>query len=272
MIIHKIFNNNVVLSNDKDQEIIVMGKGLAFGKKVGEELDDTVIEKRYILSKDNRELFLDLPVELLELADKAISYAKAKLEIPLKDKAFLSLADHMYGVEQRIRDGFFLKNFLMWDIKRFFPKEYKVGLYAQELLSSYLEQELPDDEAGFMALTLVNSELQQAGSNARDLTQLMEEIMTIVKYSLEIPLDEDDIYVQRFITHLKFFCERVLTNTGYQEIEDNEMFELLKCKYPIAYGTTEKISHHLKQTRNYQVSEDEQLYLTIHLSRIRKKK
>ena len=272
MIIHKIFNNNVVLSNDKDQEIIVMGRGLAFGKKVGEELDDTVIEKRYILSKDSRELFLDLPVELLELADKAISYAKAKLEIPLKDKAFLSLADHMYGVEQRIRDGFFMKNFLMWDIKRFFPKEYEVGLYAQELLSSYLEQELPDDEAGFMALTLVNSELQQAGSNARDLTQLMEEIMTIVKYSLEIPLDEDDIYVQRFTTHLKFFCERVLTNTGYQEIEDNEMFELLKCKYPIAYGTTEKISHHLKQTRNYQVSEDEQLYLTIHLSRIRKKK
>ena len=96
--------------------------------------------------------------------------------------------------------------------------------------------------------------------------------MTIVKYSLKIPLDEEDIYVQRFITNLKFFCERVLTDRGYQEQGDNEMFEMLKCKYPIAYATTVKIAHHLKQTRNYQVSEDEQLYLTIHLSRIRKKK
>lgn len=271
MIINKIFNNNVVLSEDKGQEIIVMGRGLAFGKKVGDELDDRKIEKRYLLSSQSHELFLELPVELLELADKVISYAKCKLDKPIKDTAFLSLADHMYGVEQRVRDGFFMKNFLMWDIKRFFPEEYAVGLYANELLSTYLEQELPDDEAGFMALTLVNSELQQGHSAAQDLTQLMEEIMTIVKYSLEIPLDDADIYVQRFTTHLKFFCERVLTGAEHRDLEDNEMFDVLKIKYPQAYETTQKIAYHLEQTREYRISEDEQLYLTIHLSRIRKK-
>ncbi|MBZ2099199.1 PRD domain-containing protein [Streptococcus mitis] len=270
MIIHKIYNNNVVLTEEAGQEVIVMGRGLAFAKKVGDELDETAIEKRYALSQESQKLFADLPVELLEIADKAISYAKCQLELPLKDKAFLSLADHMHGVEQRVHDGFFMKNFLMWDIKRFFPKEYQAGLYAQELLSRYLEIELPDDEAGFMALTLVNSELHQGASNARDLTQLMEEILTIVKYSLEIPLEEDDIYVQRFITHLKFFCERVLVGRTHRDLEDTEMFELLKIKYPKAYATTEKISHHLEQTRQYRISDDEQLYLTIHLSRIKK--
>lgn len=138
-------------------------------------------------------------------------------------------------------------------------------------MSSYLGQELPDDEAGFMALTLVNSELNYENSNARDLTQLMEEIMTIVKYSLEIPLEQDDIYVQRFITHLKFFCERVLTNTKQEELNDLAMFELMYQKYPLAYETTKKIVLHLEKSRQYFVSDDEQLYLTIHLSRIRKK-
>lgn len=271
MKIKKIFNNNVVLSEMKDQEIIVMGRGLAFGKKVDDELDENKIDKRYILSQNHREVFFEIPVELLEVADKAISFAKCKLDNAIKDTAFLSLADHMYGVEQRIRDGFFMKNFLMWDIKRFFPKEYEAGLYANELLSSYLGQELPDDEAGFMALTLVNSELNYQNSNARDLTQLMEEIMTIVKYSLEIPLEQDDIYVQRFITHLKFFCERVLTNTNQEELDDSLMFELMCKKYPIAYETTKKIALHLEKTRQYSISDDEQLYLTIHLSRIRKK-
>lgn len=271
MIINKIFNNNVVLSEDKGQEVIVMGRGLAFAKKVGDQLEEDKVEKRYVLSQGSRELFLDLPAELLEVADKAISFAKVKLDSTIKDTAFLSLADHMYGVEQRVRDGFFMENFLMWDIKRFFPKEYEVGLYANELFSTYIGMELPDDEAGFIALTLVNSELKDGSSNAQELAQLIEEIMTIVKYSLEIPLDDEDIYVQRFITHLKFFCERVLTDTGHQELEDNEMFDLLKIKYPIAYQTTQKIAHHLEQTRNYKTSEDEQLYLTIHLSRIRKK-
>lgn len=271
MIINKIFNNNVVLSEEKGQEVIVMGRGLAFGKKVGDGLEVEKIEKRYVLSQSHRELFLDLPAELLEVADKAISFAKCKLDSSIKDTAFLSLADHMYGVEQRVRAGFFMKNFLMWDIKRFFPQEYEVACYANELLSCYLGMELPDDEAGFMALTLVNSELKDGNANARDLTQLMDEMLTIVKYSLEIPLDDKDIYVQRFTTHLKFFCERVLTDTGHRDLEDNEMFELLKIKYPIAYQTTQKIAHHLQQTRGYQISDDEQLYLTIHLSRIRKK-
>jgi len=83
-----------------------------------------------------------------------------------------------------------------------------------------------------MALTLVNAELENGDGAARDLTMMMEEIMTIVKYSLEISLDEEDIYLERFMTHLKFFCERVLTDNGHRDLEDNKMFNLLKCKYP----------------------------------------
>ena len=204
----------------KDQEIIVMGRGLAFGKKVDDELDETKIDKRYILSQNHREVFFEIPAELLEVADKAISFAKCKLDNAIKDTAFLSLADHMYGVEQRIRDGFFMKNFLMWDIKRFFPIEFEVGQYAKQLLSAYVSKELPDDEAAFMALTLVNAELENGDGTARDLTMMMEEIMTIVKYSLEISLDEEDVYLERFMTHLKFFCERVLTDRGHRDLED----------------------------------------------------
>lgn len=58
MKIKKIFNNNVVLSEMKEQEIIVMGRGLAFGKKVDDELDVNKIDKRYILSQNHREVFL----------------------------------------------------------------------------------------------------------------------------------------------------------------------------------------------------------------------
>lgn len=115
------------------------------------------------------------------------------------------MADHMHGVVLREKDDIYLKNFLMWDIKRFFPEEFEVGKYANQLLSQYFGKDLPDDEADFMALTIVNAELEN-GAAARDLTMLMEEIMTIVKYSLEISLDKEDIYVQRFVTHLKFFA------------------------------------------------------------------
>lgn len=205
------------------------------------------------------------------MSDKIISFAREKLQKKLKDTAFLAMADHIHGVLLRLEDDIYLKNFLMWDIKRFLPTEFEVGRYAKQLLSAYVSKELPDDEAAFMALTLVNAELENGDGAARDLTMMMEEIMTIVKYSLEISLDEKDIYLERFMTHLKFFCERVLTDSGHRDLEDNEMFDLLKCKYPLAYETTRKIAEFLKQTRNYQTSEDEQLYLTIHLSRMKRR-
>ncbi|MBZ2037449.1 PRD domain-containing protein [Streptococcus sanguinis] len=271
MLISKILNNNVVISEENQEEVILMGRGLAFGRKVGQEIPDELIEKKYVLSENRRQLLMELPAEVMEMSDKIISFAKEKLQKKLKDTAFLAMADHIRGVLLRLEDDIYLKNFLMWDIKRFFPIEFEVGQYAKQLLSAYVSKELPDDEAAFMALTLVNAELENGDGTARDLTMMMEEIMTIVKYSLEISLDEEDIYLERFMTHLKFFCERVLTNSGNRDLEDNEMFDLLKCKYPLAYETTRKIAEFLKQTRNYQTSEDEQLYLTIHLSRMKRR-
>ena len=271
MLISKILNNNVVISEENQEEVILMGRGLAFGRKVGQEIPDELIEKKYVLSENRRQLLMELPAEVMEMSDKIISFAREKLQKKLKDSAFLAMADHIHGVLLRLEDDIYLKNFLMWDIKRFFPIEFEVGQYAKQLLSAYVSKKLPDDEAAFIALTLVNAELENGDGTARDLTMMMEEIMTIVKYSLEISLDEEDIYLERFMTHLKFFCERVLTNSGNRDLEDNEMFDLLKCKYPLVYETTRKIAEFLKQTRNYQTSEDEQLYLTIHLSRMKRR-
>ena len=271
MLISKILNNNVVISEENQEEVILMGRGLAFGRKVGQEIPDELIEKKYVLSENRRQLLMELPAEVMEMSDKIVSFAREKLQKKLKDTALLAMADHIHGVLLRLEDDIYLKNFLMWDIKRFFPIEFEVGQYAKQLLSAYVSKELPDDESAFMALTLVNAELENGDGTARDLTMMMEETMTIVKYSLEISLDEEDIYLERFMTHLKFFCERVLTDRGHCDLEDNEMFDLLKCKYPLAYETTRKIAEFLKQTRNYQTSEDEQLYLTIHLSRMKRR-
>ena len=151
MIITKILNNNVVLSEAEGQEVILMGRGLAFGRKVGDEIPTNLIEKRYVSSEQERELLMDLPAEIMEMADQIITCAHNHLESKLKDSAFLAVADHIYGVTLRLQDDLYMKNFLLWDIKRFFPKEYEVGKFANQLLSDYLSKDLPDDEAAFIA-------------------------------------------------------------------------------------------------------------------------
>ena len=49
MIIQKVINNNVVSTFDSNgKEVILMGKGIGFRKKTGDELDKTKIERQII--------------------------------------------------------------------------------------------------------------------------------------------------------------------------------------------------------------------------------
>ncbi len=50
MLISKILNNNVVISEEDQEEVILMGRGLAFGRKVSQEIPDELIKKKYVLS------------------------------------------------------------------------------------------------------------------------------------------------------------------------------------------------------------------------------
>ena len=53
MRIEKILNNNVVITrNELNQEMIVMGKGLAFKRKVGDLITETSIDKKFQVADD----------------------------------------------------------------------------------------------------------------------------------------------------------------------------------------------------------------------------
>lgn len=52
MKIKKIFNNNVILLSDEmDHEMIVMGKGIGFNKHNSEEVDFSKVDKSLSLTK-----------------------------------------------------------------------------------------------------------------------------------------------------------------------------------------------------------------------------
>ena len=69
MVIIKVFNNNAVIARDaENREIVLMGCGIAFKKKNGDEVDKQLIEKTFILKeKDASEKFKllleDIPIE-----------------------------------------------------------------------------------------------------------------------------------------------------------------------------------------------------------------
>lgn len=272
--IKKILNNNVVVTSDgKNNEMILMGKGLAFQKKIGDDIDINKIDKQYHLRDGEiadrfQSLLEEVPVSYFELAADIVTMAKDKISAELNDSIYFALTDHLYTSIQRTKDEIPVKNFLLWDIKRFYPKEFQVGLAAISLIKKRYRIALSEDEAGFVALHVVNAQIDSGNDNAYELTQIMQEIVQIVSYYFKVQFDESSIYFERFITHLRYFASQIISGRQHQEDTDVELLEIIQKKYHNAYQSVLKVSEYIKDKFGYSVSNDEKLYLTIHIARL----
>lgn len=274
MIIEKILNNNVVVIKENNVEKIVMGRGLAFQKKVGDEFDESKVDKVFALTNEEavnkfQELIVDIPIEHVELAEEIISYAKTHLGKKLNEMIYISLVDHIYTSIVRFLDGISVKNALLWDIRRFYPDEFFVGTQALDMIENKFKVRLPEDEAGFIALHLVNAEMdEESMQNMYEITKVMQEISNIVKYKFNIEFDEDSVYYYRFITHLKFFAQRLVSNQTYKDENDDDLLDVIKVKYKNSYDCVNKVADFIYKKYDYILSNEEKLYLTIHIERV----
>lgn len=275
MIIEKVLNNNVVVVIDEGIEKVVMGRGIAFKKSTGDSFDESEIDKIFTLDHETngmfQELIVNVPLVHIELVDEFILYAKMHIAKQMNDLIYISLIDHISTAIKRFEDGVSVQNSLLWDVKRFYKDEFELGLFALELIHTKTGNELPVDEAVFIALHLVNSQLKGSHRN-RDMmvqiTQIIQEISSIVKYTFNIDFDEDSVYFYRFITHLKFFGERIIKNDLHRNEGADELLDMIKLKYVDAYQCVLKVVDFIATEYNYMISPEEILYLTIHTERI----
>ncbi len=274
MKIEKALNNSVAIIIDGGEEKIVMGKGIAFSKHKGDEIRADAIDKTFVLSSPDSlnqfaQLLKDIPYEYVTLAQEIIAYAKTTLGKKLDEKINIDLTDHIYTAVKRLKDGIVIKNALLWDIQRFYQDEYTIGTYALDVIEKKFGVRLPDDEAGFIALHIVNAELSEG--NLEDIyaiTQIMQEIMNIIRRTFNKDFDQQNVYYYRFMTHLRFFAQRLINKTTYQDEDDMDLFEMIKKKYPSSYKCTERIKEFVKNRYHYDISGEEEMYLTIHIERL----
>jgi Transcriptional antiterminator len=85
-----------------------------------------------------------------------------------------------------------------------------------------------------------------------------------------IEFDEDSLYYYRFITHLKFFAQRLLNNTHYDD-DNKDLLEVIKYKHKKPFQCVEKIKFFIAEKYQYDLSDEEMLYLAVHIARIVKK-
>ena len=273
MVIEKVINNNIVSAYDKDgREVVIMGRGIGFGVRPGAVIRESKIEKIFRMESRSaaeqlKELLVHMPLEHVQISDDIISFAKSTLKLKLNQSIYVTLTDHINFAIDRYKKGINLENALLWEIKRFYPQEYELGKYSIRLIKDRLHLELPEDEAGFIALHFVNAEYGTDIRDALHFPNQMKDILAIVTEELGIELDEGTLHYERFITHVKFLLQRVYRKELLPN-EENELAEMMKIKYPKEYACSEKIAEYIEKTANCKLSGEEIMYLSIHIRRV----
>lgn len=273
IIIEKVINNNIISAYEKSgAEVIVMGRGIGFKKKQGEMVPADQISKIFriksrTLTEQFKELLANMPLERVRISDEIISHAKDHLKLKLNQSIYVTLTDHINFAIERVSQGIEPQNALLWEIKRFYPQEFQLGIYALELIHDRLGILLPEDEAGFIALHFVNAEY---GTDIRDAVKFpdqMQAIVDIVEHDLGILLDESSLHYERFMTHIKFLIQRIYRKELLSS-EDRELSLLMQRKYPREYQCSLKVAEYIMQATGSRLSEEEIMYLSVHIRRV----
>ncbi|MFC4402528.1 BglG family transcription antiterminator LicT [Gracilibacillus xinjiangensis] len=274
MKLKKALNNNVVLAKtDTHQEVVVFGSGISFKLKPGDPIDESKISKVFTLqtrdiSMKLANLLKEVPVEYVEIAQDIISYASNKMNVSISDYTILTLTDHIYFAIKRYQQGEQIRNVLLWEAKKFYKTEFEIGLKALEIVKGKTGIAFDEDEAGFIALHLVNTQVE---GNEIDktikITNIVQDILGIIKYHFKMDFDEDSWNYGRLVTHLKFFAQRIIAKDRIDNEED-DLFNQVNHKYPEAFECVKRIETYVLNGYGTQITHAEMVYLVLHIARV----
>ncbi|UTR16506.1 PRD domain-containing protein [Salipaludibacillus sp. LMS25] len=274
----KVFNNNVVLVKNADQvEEIVMGKGLGFGIKAGDSLKDSNITKKFVLenkdtARELESLLKRIDVKDIELASEIIQLYEDEFGNKINESALFALADHVSFALTRAKQGISFRSALEWEIKQLYGREYSTALKAVGLMQERTGIEIPEQEAAFITLHFVNSLGTRDGMEETVfIVKIIQSITNIIKYHYGCEFNEKSFYFTRFITHIRYFIKRQLNHEVVSE-ETSSLLNVVKLQYTNSYSCAVKIKEFLENQHNWMISDEEIVYLTLHLNKLASEK
>lgn len=274
MIVQKVLNNSLVLSMDDDnKEVIVMGKGIGFSCRPGDEIAPEKIEKLFVAQTfAARSGYLDalsaIPDDVIEMAAMIISRANMQLASKVREQIFFTLADHLTFAIERSRKGIAIQNRLLAEVRRFYPQQFRLASEAVMTIRQQYGIDLPAEEAGNIAFHLVNGQ-----SESDDVAQtiqsvkMLKDIFNIVQYHFKQQIDTESINYSRFLIHMQFFLQR-LQEGELNGARDSFLLVQVIKEYPDAYRCALLIRDYVKAQLDIKLGGNELLWLTVHLVRI----
>lgn len=269
----RVLNNNIVATiTDDKKEAVAQGSGIGFQKKPGDSLDRNKIEKLYVFQDEEQTKFLklleDTPIEYFQVAERIVNYAERMMQLNISNKVLIALTDHISFAIERNKQNMLLPNLMLHEVKILYPQEYEIGVWALHMIKESLHISLEQDEAGYIAIHLVNAQFNVSKERITNILELCSGVLAIVQRHFSMKFDENSLEYSRMITHLKYLAQRIFTKQVIQFEESKEMYSFLLQKDERLKPCIEEVVTYIWSKFSYSFSQEEQVYFMIHLLKV----
>ncbi|WP_180357887.1 PRD domain-containing protein [Streptomyces sp. NP160] len=274
MKVDRVFNNNIIRVMDGGTETILTGLGLGFRMRPGDVVDESKVEKRFVLEPEAGgsivgALVADLAYEVLQLADALATTAHERLGVELTPRVHFALADHLSAALERSRAGQRIENPLLWEVRSAYPTEFAVALEMLDQVSAHAHVTLPLDEAGYLTMHLVNATLTGNMEATLRASETVREIIAIVARRVGIAAAPQSNDFLRFVTHVKYFVQR-LEDAAPLSGAHAEVYEMLRASDEEVSAAAMEVAEYATDRYGGEVTSEELLYLMLHIHRVRR--
>lgn len=271
VVITKVFNNNVILVRDNGTEKIIVKIGIGFGKKFGQTIEAGIeVDKIFsIESEENKnnlkEVIHRVDSKFFALCEEVIVQISKELGEELNENIHISLVDHLSFAIKRLKKNEVTDNPFLVEIKTLYKKEYKLAQNVSKKISEEVGVDIPDGEVGLIALHIHSARNEGNLSNTIKYGYLSNKIIEDVESKLNKEISRDSLDYARFITHIRFAIERIITNSQLT----NELAGAIEKQYPLSYSIAIDASKIIEKELGIEMINDEVAYLAMHIERFK---
>nr|WP_302542438.1 PRD domain-containing protein [uncultured Clostridium sp.] len=267
----KALNNNMVLIKEQGVEKILLAKGIGFNKKFGDILEDNLeVDKVFsIEDKKNqenlKEVYNRVDGEFVAICEEALAEISEELGEELNETIHIGLIDHLAIAMKRLKNKEQINNPFIVEIETLYSVEFEMAKKIVNKLQDKYEIDFPEGEIGFITLHIHSARNGKMLSNSIKYSYLSNKIIIYIEEKFNSKIDKRSLDYARFLSHVRFTIERVLTDT----VLKNDLTEIIKKSYPISYEIAEGASKIIEETLDKKVCDDEVAYIAMHVERFR---
>ncbi len=266
----KVLNHNaiIVLAPDNQRRLLVIYKGIGFGRKTTERLELPEEAELYSLESASEKgdaagiasqvdpVCLEIAGSILKEAEKNFGNVDRQILFPM--------ADHLNFAIRRMQKGETISNPLKDDIRLLFYKEYQTAGTACRLVKENYGVELSEDEVGFLALHVHSSIEAESVSQSLQTAQVVRICISYIEEQTGKQLEVTSIGYNRMMNHIRYMVTRIQMD---EEIKVN-LNDYMQTKYPEIFHLAEDLCNQVSRFLRKSYHDSEIGYLAIHIARV----